>query len=198
MLGSANLISLALPSSDRCILVTDHVLGRRDKFDDAMVQLCPTPPIRRLIRLRIPVKQLRHLVAQVAHAALPPGATLDERDVRVDIASATTASRNDGIADDGHRFVSRFEGAVWGENERERKLGFVEQGSGRGYGIDGASLVRGVCLGRRVWGDACAGRKKNGRRGRIDVADVGLHADEVDGVERMELSGGDEVRRSEA
>lgn len=67
-----------------------------------MVELWPRPPIRGLLRLGVPVKQLGHLVAEVAHAALPARAALDERDVGVDVRPATAAARDDRVGDDGN------------------------------------------------------------------------------------------------
>ena len=64
---------------------TYHVLLRRNKLHHPTVQLCPRPPISRLVGLVVPVKQLRNLVGQVTHATLPPGSTLDEGDVGVDV-----------------------------------------------------------------------------------------------------------------
>jgi len=78
---------------------------RSDKFYDPTVQLGSTPPVRRLVGLVVPVKQLRDLVAQIAHAALPPSSTLDECDVGVDVGSTAAASRNDRVRDHGHGFL---------------------------------------------------------------------------------------------
>lgn len=78
-----------------------QVLARRHKIHHAMVQLCPFPPIRRLVGLRVPVKALRHLVREVAHRTLPPVATLDEGHEGVDVGSTPTASSDDEVADNG-------------------------------------------------------------------------------------------------
>jgi hypothetical protein len=85
--------------------LTHHVLLRSNKLYDPTIQLGPTPPVRRLVGLVVPVKQLRDLVAQIAHAAFPPSSTLNERDVGVDVGSTAAASRNDRVRDDGHGFL---------------------------------------------------------------------------------------------
>lgn len=74
-----------------------HVFGRCNKFDDAVVQLCPLPSVGGSIRLLIPVEELRDFVAQIAHAAFPAVAAFDEGDEWVDVGSAAATSCDDRI-----------------------------------------------------------------------------------------------------
>jgi hypothetical protein len=99
-----------------------HVLSRGDELDDTAVELGPLPPIRRLVRLLVPVEELRDIIGEVAHRTLPSVAALDESDVGVNVGSASTASSDDGILDDGDFGL----GSV-------RKVGRKERASERGW-----------------------------------------------------------------
>jgi hypothetical protein len=82
------------------VFATYQIFGRSDKVHHSVVQLGPTPPVSGLVRLRVPVKQLRDLVSEVAHAAFPASAAFNELYVWVDVSPATTASSDDRVADD--------------------------------------------------------------------------------------------------
>lgn len=84
---------------------THHVLGRGDKLDDSRVELRALVAVRGLVLLLVPVEQLRHLVREVAHAALPPLPALDERHVGVDVGPAATTARDDRVRDDWDRVL---------------------------------------------------------------------------------------------
>lgn len=179
--------SATIPSPP--LLFTHHILCRGHKLDDSVIQLGPRPPIRRLIRLRIPIKQLRHLVAQITHAAFPPRAALDECHVRVDVTPASTTSGNHRITDHGDRLIARFQGPVGRQDQGEWELGFVQEGGGGGDRVDRRALVGGIGLCCRMRRDARPGGKENRWGWSVECPYVGLHADQVDRVERVELGG---------
>jgi len=131
-------------------------------------------PIRRLVRLGIPVEALRYLIRQVAHAALPPLSALDERDVRVDVRSAATAAGDDGVGNHGDFGVSRFERSVGGENEGEREFRLLEEGVGRRNGVDRHALVGRVGIARRRLREGSLQRAK-GSVSTAQGTNIGTH-----------------------
>jgi hypothetical protein len=95
-----------------------------------MVQFGSTPPIGGLIRLSIPVKQLRHLIAQVTHATFPSCATLNKGNIGIDITPASPASGDYRIIDHGNRLITLLERSVRSKDQRKWDFGLVQQGSG--------------------------------------------------------------------
>jgi hypothetical protein len=126
--------------------VTYHVLGGRNELDHTVVELCPLPSISRLVLTLVPVEKLRNVVGESTHAALPPVASLDECDIRVDVGPAAPASRDARVLDDGHWVITErlAHTAVGCENESEGKLALAQHALGLGHGVERAALVRGV------------------------------------------------------
>jgi hypothetical protein len=75
----------------------NHVFGRGDKIDDGIVEFRSSPSVGWLVGLLVPVEELRDVVGQGAHAALPPVAAFDKGHVRVDVGSAAAAASNHAI-----------------------------------------------------------------------------------------------------
>lgn len=70
----------------------------------------------------IPIEHLRHFVAHVAHAALPPRTSVDECDVWIDVGAAATASGDNLVGDDLDGCISFLERTVRSEDQPEGKL----------------------------------------------------------------------------
>jgi hypothetical protein len=150
-----------------------HVLRRRNKLDDARVELVTSVSVGGLVSFCIPVESLRHLVRQVAHAALPSLAAFDERNVGVDVRPAAAATGDNGVGDDGNlrlqgkddqlasrleergdrAHISRLETAVGSEDESEGELRLLKKGVGGGNGVDGHALVGGIGVASRRLGE---------------------------------------------
>lgn len=122
---------------------TYHVLGWRDELDNAVVELCSLPPVRRLVLTLVPVKELRNIVGQSTHAAFPPVASLNERNERVDVRSASPAAGNAVVFDDGHGAVTKRLAytAVRRENEREGELALAQEALTLGHSVKRAAFV---------------------------------------------------------
>lgn len=151
---------------------TDHILCWSDKLYDRVVQLCPSPSIGGLTFDLIPVKQLRHVIREITHAALPSMASLDEGDVRVDVRPTSTTSSDHRI---GHHrdlvlsievgrsvpsrclsiegcgtYISRLDTAVWRDDQGEREFGFGQERIGGRDDVDSRSLIGWIRIGVRT------------------------------------------------
>lgn len=112
---------------DRWLRRANHVLSRGDKFDNRVVQLCSSPSITGLVRGLIPVEKLWNFVRHGTHATSPPAAVVDELYIWVHVRSASAATSDDGVSDDGNLHLVFLHGTVWCNDKCKGELGLVEE-----------------------------------------------------------------------
>lgn len=112
-----------------------------------------------------------------------PIPTVDELNVRVDVCSATSATRDHGVGDQWHGLFALFHCTVRCDHEGKRYLGLVEERRRRWDGIEGRALVTVIGVGVRRRGDARIGWQPNLWRGTSQLARVGWGSQEIRGVE---------------
>lgn len=127
----------------------DHVLGGCREVHNGMGELRALVPVRRLVRLRVPIERLGDLVRQPTDAAPPPLPALNEGHVRVDVHPAPPAPRNARVGAHGDGLLL-LHGAVGRDDEREGHLALLEQGLVRRDRVERAALVARVCVPQRV------------------------------------------------
>lgn len=99
---------------------SDHVLCRSDKVDDGVVEFCTLPTVGWLVRSLVPIEELGYFVRQVAHAALPSVAVLQEGHVWIDVGPAPSATSDDGVRDHGYLvllLLVRLDASVRGNDQ---------------------------------------------------------------------------------
>jgi hypothetical protein len=124
---------------------SNHILSGRNEFDDGMIELGTCPSISRLVAYLIPVEKLRDFVRHIAHAASPakvtdystfyhhaqfkflPITAIYKLDVRVDISSAPSATRDDGVRDHGDWLLSIVQRPIRCDDQPQRDLRLVQK-----------------------------------------------------------------------
>lgn len=71
-----------------------------------------------------------------------PITSIYELNVRVDISSATSATRDNGVRNDRYRLITLLDGPIGSENEAQGDVCFLQQRVGSRDGIKRASLIR--------------------------------------------------------
>lgn len=97
-----------------------HVLLRRNKLDNGIVELVASPTVSASLRSSIPIESLGDIVRQVAHVATPTVSMVQEGNKRVDVCSAASATRDDLVLYHGNRVLTIVEGSIGLDDEGKR------------------------------------------------------------------------------
>ena len=98
--------------------------------------------------LRDALDKICTFIRQGTHVTLPPSPLLHKLHKRIDIRPAPSASGDVGSRDQRDRDLSRELIPKRGDEEPERNAGLVENGGGVRDGIDRASLVFRIRIGK--------------------------------------------------
>jgi hypothetical protein len=101
-----------------------------------MVQLGSLPSVDTLLGSGIPIESLRNIVGQITHITPPSVSLVQESNIRVDVCSTTSATRDDLILHNRYGILIVVERTVGLDDERKGQLGLLQERVGGGNSVE--------------------------------------------------------------